>query len=266
MATLHTLPQEPVFPARLHHHFDRHALHALDRFVVVAEQQKRDLVKWYGAPLGVFRVIPNGADAACFVRRASAVKREDLGLEAGDILVAHVGSVAPVRGQLVLAEALKRARGSCPRLRAVFVGDVIDPRYASALTAALNDVPDTPFRHLGYRRDATEILRLADIAVISSFQEGHSFALLEAMALGKAILATDVESNAESLAHGVAGLLVPRGDAAVMAEGLGRLCSDPNLRTRLGEAARLRAERHYTEARTIRETICLYRTLRDAQG
>jgi glycosyltransferase involved in cell wall biosynthesis len=79
------------------------------------------------------------------------------------------------------------------------------------------------------------------------------------MALGRAIVATGIESNAESLGQGEAGLLVPPGDSEAMAVAIRRLHDDRDLRVRLGAAARARAELLYTEERMIHSTFDLYR-------
>ena len=261
LATLHRPPQPPVSPRRIHHLFDRRALRAADRIIVVAEQLGRELVERYDAPSDRLSVIPNGATRDLFVDRASNLRLSQLGYEASGFLVVHVGSVGPWRGQLVLARALGELRDECPQLRAAFVGGVFDPPYAAEVDALLASYGGAPFRRFGHRPDATEILRLADVVVLSSFEEGHSFALLEAMALGRAIVATDLDSNVASLGGGEAGLIVPTGDVRAMADAIRRLYLDADLRARMGAAARARSARFYTEERMVRDTLDVYRSL-----
>jgi len=261
VATLHCQPQPPVSPRFIHHFYDRQALRAADRLVVVSAGQGRKLESWYGADASRIQEIPNGAPADCFAERPSRLDRAALGFAPADVLVAHVGSVYRQRGQLVLAEALASLHASCPRLRAALVGGVMDPEYAAKLDERLAGVPTQPFRRLGHRPDAVEIVRAADIAVVSSFEEGHSLALLEAMALGKPIVATSIESNAASLGNGEAGLLVPPGDSAALAAAIRALYDDAGLCARLGAAARVRAARLYTEERAIQATLALYQSV-----
>lgn len=261
LATLHCQPQAPVFPARIHHHFDRRALRTADRIIVVSEKLRRDMASWYGAPPQRLLVIPNGAAEDCFEQRPAKLTRAQLGFDESDFLVVQVGSILPLRGQLILAQALSSLAGRCPRLGAALLGRVYDADYASEVDQLLATHPKRPFRRFGHRSDATEVLRLADVAVVSSFQEGHSFALLEAMALGKPIVATNIESNAVSLGHGEAGLLVPTGDSEALADALQTLYHDEALRTRLATAARLRAASEYTQERMIQATLGVYRSL-----
>jgi glycosyltransferase involved in cell wall biosynthesis len=261
VGTLHCQPQQPVSPRFLHHYYDRRALRVVDSLIVVSRSQSQKLTRWYGAPERVVREIPNGAPAECFSRRDPLLERSALGFGATDVLVVHVGSILPLRGQVVLADALARLSSACARLRAAFVGQVLDQEYASRLDQILDAVPSRPYRRLGYRRDALEIMRSADIAVVSSFEEGHSLTLLEAMALGKAIVATDIESNSASLGGGEAGLLVPPGDTDALALALRRLHDDERLRRRLGEAAARRAADLYTEDKMFEATLGVYRSL-----
>jgi glycosyltransferase involved in cell wall biosynthesis len=261
VSTLHCQPQLPVFPKRIHHYFDRRALRCADRTIVVSEELRIRLLRWYGAPVARLQVIPNGAATECFERQTAKITRRELGFEPSDFLVVHVGSILPLRGQHVLAQAICNLLPETRSLRAAFVGAVRDREYGASLDELLATQPSTPFRRFGHRADAREILRLADVAVVSSFQEGHSFALLEAMALGKAIVATALDSNAESLGHGEAGLLVPPGDSHAMAAAIRRLHDDKNLRTRLGKAARKRAIRLYTEERMVDSTLDVYRSI-----
>ena len=261
LATLHRPPQVPVSRAAFTIYFDRRALLAADRIIVVAEQLGRELVERYEAPSDRLTVIPNGAPRDLFEERAAKLTLSQLGFEEPGLLVVHVGSVVPWRGQLILARALSELKDECPGLRGAFVGGVFDPTYAAEVDALLASHAGTPFRRFGHRPDATEILRLADVAVLSSFEEGHSFALLEAMALGKAIVATDLESNVSSLAGGEAGLIVTAGDSRAMADAIRRLYLDADLRARMGAAARARAASLYTEERMVRATLDVYRGL-----
>lgn len=85
-----------------------------------------------------------------------------------------------------------------------------------------------------------ELLRAADVLVLPSHAEGQAMALLEAMAHGLAILATPVGAHLEAVTHGVSALLVPPGEVAALEAALVRLIDDPELRARLGRAARAR--------------------------
>jgi glycosyltransferase involved in cell wall biosynthesis len=82
--------------------------------------------------------------------------------------------------------------------------------------------------------------------------------VLEAMAAGLPVVATDVGGMAEAVIDGVTGFLVPPDDADALARALGRLVGDPELRTRMGAAARARYEEHFSPARQARAYEALY--------
>lgn len=102
-----------------------------------------------------------------------------------------------------------------------------------------------PVQLLGFREDIPALLRQADVVVMPSHREGLSIVLLEALAAGKAIVATAVGGNAEALGFGRAGRLVPVGDPAGLAKAVAELVGDPSERAALGSRARARFEAEY---------------------
>ena len=112
-------------------------------------------------------------------------------------------------------------------------------------------------RFLGYRRDLTTIASAADIAVLTSANEGTPVSLIEAAAAGRPAVATRVGGVPEVVTPDT-GLLVPPDDPEAAAAALRRLASDGDLRARLGEAARERALRRYPASRLVADIDSLY--------
>ncbi|NLI75787.1 MAG: glycosyltransferase family 4 protein [Candidatus Riflebacteria bacterium] len=112
---------------------------------------------------------------------------------------------------------------------------------------------------LGHQEDTDALLAQADIFCLPSYREGLSVACLEAMAAGLPVVTTDAPGCRESVEPGVSGLLAPVGDAAGLAAALERLICDPDLRHRLGLAARLRCEREFSAARIFPQLAGEYR-------
>ena len=81
--------------------------------------------------------------------------------------------------------------------------------------------------------------------------------VIEAMLTGLPVVATDVRGPAEQVVQGVTGLKVPAGDAAALAEALGRLARDPDMRDRMGQAGRQRALDRYDERKVLTRTLDL---------
>lgn len=112
----------------------------------------------------------------------------------------------------------------------------------------------------GFQSNIPVWLDSADIFAIPSVYENHSIAILEAMRAGKAIVATDVGGNGESITDGVEGLLVPARDSHALADALERLIKDKSLRDRLSKAARQRYEREFTEEAMMRNIIAVLKS------
>src|SRR5581483_746525 len=116
------------------------------------------------------------------------------------------------------------------------------------------------------RDDVPDLNAAADVFCMPSLWEGLPLALLEAMLAGKAIVASAASGIHEAIADGEQGLLVPPGDDAALAHALGKVLLDPNLRARLGEAARRRAEAEFTIERMADRYERLYADALAARG
>jgi glycosyltransferase involved in cell wall biosynthesis len=164
--------------------------------------------------------------------------------------VVCVGRLVPVKGQLVLLEAVAELIGEGHDLHVELVGD--GPMRAKVERAA---------RELGIERsvevagalshpDVLERLRAADIFCLPSFAEGVPVVLMEAMALGVPVLTTRVMGTPELVQDGVSGLLVAPGNGDELAAGLRRLIEDGSLRQALGAGGRRLVEAEFALSRS----------------
>ena len=168
-------------------------------------------------------------------------------------------------GELVEAARLLRRR-EVP-LRVVLVGPPDPDNPASIPERQLRDwdaAGDVAW--WGERSDIAEIWAKGQIAVLPSHREGLPKSLLEAAACGRPMVAADVSGCREIVKDGVTGLLVPPGDAEGLADALERLARDPDLRRRLGAAARDLVEREFSEEAVVAQTLALYRSLVPGAG
>jgi glycosyltransferase involved in cell wall biosynthesis len=149
-----------------------------------------------------------------------------------------VGRLAPVKGHTVLLEAvaLLRAENRKIRLRIVGGGPLMDALQEQTRKSGLDGVVifEGPVNH----ERVLALYRNADLAVLASFGEGVPVVLMESMATGIPCVATWVNGIPELVRNGIDGLLVAPGDAAGLAAAIGRLLDDPELRARMGRAAR----------------------------
>ncbi len=120
---------------------------------------------------------------------------------------------------------------------------------------------ETGVEWLGHVEDVAALYRRASVVCLPSYREGLPKALIEACAAGRPIVATDVPGCREVVTDGVNGLLARPRDVASLAEALGRLLRDPELRARLGAAGRHRAQAEFDVRLVVRATLEVYRAL-----
>jgi glycosyltransferase involved in cell wall biosynthesis len=116
-------------------------------------------------------------------------------------------------------------------------------------------------RFLGQRSDVPSLLRLADIAIHCSYEEGSSNAVLEAMAAGLPLVVTDAGGNAEAVLDGINGLVVPPRDPKALARAISQILHDRDLASKFGKASRKRVETEYSLAVCLDKYERLYRSL-----
>jgi len=121
-------------------------------------------------------------------------------------------------------------------------------------------------RYLGFRQDIPQLLALADVAVLPSYREGIPQVLVEAAAMGKPLVATDVPGCGEVVLDGVNGLRVPPRDPEALAEAIIALLADPVLRESLGKASRTLAEERFATEKIVQRWLFIYKRVLEAKG
>jgi len=204
-------------------------------------------------------MIPCGVDTEHFSPQDSRAAKEMLGLGADRLVVGSVGRMIPRKGHRYLLEAAARLVEEGSDFDVLLVGD--GPEREPLLRMARRLGLEQRVHFLGDRSDVRACLAAMDVFVLPSLHEGMSNALLEAMAMAKAVVASDGPGNEEVVTDGVSGLVVKAGDAEVLAAGLKSLIDDPSLRRRLGRGAREHAEARFSRAAMVERFEELYETL-----
>jgi glycosyltransferase involved in cell wall biosynthesis len=166
-----------------------------------------------------------------------------------------IGIVARPKDQHVVLEALGRVETP---VRLVLAG--IDPAGPIGARARAVGAPHAVVC-VPFRADVAPLYRLLEIALLPSRIEGFSQSLLEAMALGKPVIASAAGGNLDLVRHETNGLLVPPLDPAAWAAAISRLLGDASLAARLGDAARETARVTFSLDHTVERTLALYRSL-----
>lgn len=200
-------------------------------------------------PHGVER-LSSAAEIASGRRRA----REELRLHPSTVLLGTLGRLSPVKGYHVLVEAMAHL-GDLP-LQWALIGDGaeatrLERRIAElGLASRVRRIPAIPNHH--------DILQAFDIFCAPSLQEGLGLSVLDAMARGTFVIASDVGGLPDLVRDGVTGRLVPPGDPAALAKVIRETALDEAARSRMGTAARRFVEREFTLGRMIGDTERVY--------
>ena len=189
-------------------------------------------------------VIYNGIDPQPFLGPPRRKLRDEWGVRDGEKLVGFVGQLDERKGIADLLRAYEILRKKA-RARLVFVGKgplgtEIRRRAPQAILA-------------GFRKDIPEVMKSLDVLVLPSYWEGFGIVLIEAMAAGRPVVATNVSSIPEIVVDGDTGLLVPVGKPDALAEALFRVLVDSALAKRLGETGRKRVLEQFTVDRMTDE-------------
>lgn len=217
----------------------RPILRRMDGHIAVAEVQKRQLVGMEGLRQEDVRVIYNGVDTNAYRPAAGgerASTRRTLRLSESDVVLVAVGSLKPIKGIDVLLRAIAPVMRSQARAKLVIVGDGPDRAALELLARELGVIDGVRF--VGLRADVDELLRAADALVLSSRSEALPTVLLEGMATGLPVVATNVGGVPEIVEANRSGLLVPAEDVAALGAALARVVTDEALRRTLGARGR----------------------------
>ncbi len=241
---------------------NRWLLKPTDRVSAVGRFVKQALIDNEGIAENRVEVVYNGIDPDAFppaddASRADA--RRLIGVEDDIPLVMQVARFHPVKDHNTAVRAFARVVEDIPDARLCLVGDGAERPATEALAAELGIHDHVLF--LGARNDVDKLLPGADVFLLSSLSEGVSVTLLESMATGLPIVATDVGGNGEVVTHDETGLLSPRGNDKALAENLITLLNAPDKRRMFGRAGRSRLLETFTQDRMHRQYADLYRRM-----
>lgn len=182
-----------------------------------------------------------------------------LGIHEGHQVVGIVARLSPEKNHACLLQAFAEIYPELPLARLLIIGDGVLRAQLEAEVRALRLEGGVVFT--GARHDVPDLLRECDVFALSSTTEGLPLTVLEAMACGLPVVATDVGGNSEAVRDGETGFLVPSGDHHALAKHLKRLLLDPHLASRMGCAGRQRAEDCFDSRVTARKYAELYRSV-----
>jgi glycosyltransferase involved in cell wall biosynthesis len=187
-------------------------------------------------------------------RDARARIRASLGVDDSCHLIGSIGNVIPRKGARYLVAALPKILAAVPDTRLVLAGKLGPADYVRGIRTTAERLAVAPKVIMTGHRDDVDLLMAAlDVCVLPSLDEPLGMAVLEAMAAGLPVVASDVGGLPECLGHGETGTLVPPADAGALADAIIPLLRNPRRRRKLGENGRKRVREHFSaESQTPR--------------
>ena len=228
---------------------------------VVGNSQKvvEQLSSEYRSPGSRPTLIYNGVSLAPFDQPFDKKhKRSQLGLAEGRLVFITVANLIGYKGHEELITAVASIRAQLLQDWVLLIAGRDDGIETIIKEKVINLGLGENVIFLGQRSDVVELLRIADIALLCSHEEGFSNALLEMMAAALPCVATNVGGNPEAVVDGVTGLLVPSKDPGAIAQAILRLANNPRMRRQMGEAGRKRVRQHFSLNACVDEYEALY--------
>jgi glycosyltransferase involved in cell wall biosynthesis len=206
------------------------------------------------------QVIYNGIDTGIF-KRKNTNYRQKLGIGNDAVVVTFVGRLIYAKGAQDLISAFPRIKDTAPNVKLLIVGG--GPYRAELEKLARQTDCHSSILFLGQKNqdEVINVLSTADIFVNPSYSEGLGISVLEAASIGLPIIATDVGGTREIITTDKTGILVKARDVGQLAEELGRLLANAELRGKLGKNARILAKRKFSWDKITGEYIKLYTSL-----
>jgi glycosyltransferase involved in cell wall biosynthesis len=206
-------------------------------------------------------LIYNGIDLSLFDRKIDGYDaRKNLGIEQNSFVIIVVANLIPYKGHQDLLEALNLIKNSLPSSWVCIFAGRDDGIGADLKKIAKKFNISSHIKLLGSRKDIPQLLLASDVSILSSHQEGFSNAILEAMAAGLPVIATDVGGNSEAVLYDKSGILVPAKNPEKLASAIISLL-DPIKRTEYGLQGKKRVSNLFSMSKIVESYVSLYKDL-----
>ncbi|MCI5164914.1 MAG: glycosyltransferase [Candidatus Electrothrix sp. GM3_4] len=237
--------------------FDAFYIRFYPKIIAVSPEVKQ-LMRRYFIPEKKIQVIINGIDIEEFRRKKSAGKkiREEFGIAPETPLIGAIGRISPEKGQKYFIDAAAQLLKAFPKARFVIVGEGVQGEAMRNYVVEIGLSDKIIFA--GFRADIAACYSALDIFVLPSLLEGTPMALLEAMATGLPIVATDVGGVGRIIQDGENGLLISPADTDKLATGISTLLADSTKADQLAKNAICTVESKYSAQKMSEDYMALY--------
>ena len=237
------------------HSFSRWKYRQVDLFIA-ASRAITQVLEHDGIPASRIVVVHDGIDVAKIQRLPEVDAHAEYWFPHGVPLLVHVGALVGHKGQKHLVDAMPLVVREVPDAHLVIFGE---GELRPQLERQVKELRlEKRILLPGFREDVLQLVKSADLFVMSSVTEGLGSTLLDAMAMKLAVVGTHAGGIPEAVVDGKTGLLVPPADSRALASAIVRLLKDPPLRQRMGEAGAAHVAEHFGVARLIGGTLAAY--------
>jgi len=231
-----------------------------DHFICVSDYLADHLIRQHGLDRTKINTIYNGVDLDYFEGTPDYPKIKNEFLQKGErILIGAVGRLVAEKGLKYLLTSMPKVLKRFSEARLLLVGDGALRTDLERIAIDLDLTGKVTF--VGFRSDIKEILSSLDILVLPSLLEGFPMIILEAMAMAKPIVASDIPGIREQIIDGKNGILVPIKDPNAMAAAIINILADRKVAENIGLAARKTVDEKFSIERMVAETESLYLSL-----
>jgi len=229
----------------------------IDRIVTVSESNRVFMIETFGRRIeSKLTVIANGIDTSRYTEDREVTADHDVNHRADSRTVVVVAGLNNQKGHEYLFHAIPIILRKIHDARFRLVGDGHLRSHLENLTETLGIKNSVEF--MGFRADVVDIIRSSDLFVLPSIFEGMPLSVIEAMACGKAVVATGVDGTADVMVDNITGYLVPPKDPEQLAQRIIKLLESDELRTQFGAAGRKRACELFSTDRMVKDYKKLY--------
>jgi glycosyltransferase involved in cell wall biosynthesis len=259
VATVHLGEVAPI--GNILSFFRRHALARFKRIIAVSNYTKSLAIN-AGAENSKISVIYNSCDEKYFrYGKNKVTARKKLNLPADTKIILFVGDLIKRKGVSCLIESLQMLKSSQQNFLAIILGKGKELQNLEAMVMEYNMRNFVRFNGNVTRAVLADFYTAADVFVLPSFSEGHSVALLEAMASGLPLVASDIEGNKVTIEEGVNGFLFEKGNPEKLAEKLTIILTDSELQQMMSSnSSKLYVEKFSTKTQ-VEEHLKIYNSL-----
>lgn len=250
-----------LYGTPLQRFLDKRSLSWARHVIAISTGVRKILIDSDGVRPEKITVIHNGIEIPDYHSdRENALRiRNEFSIKENEKVIGAIGSLHPRKGHRYLIEAMKLAFKNKDNIKLMIVGEGVLKAELKRLSEEL--MIENRVIFTGYREDINDLISSMDIVVQPSMEEGFGIAILEAMALGKIVVATDVGGIPEIISNGETGILVPCANADTLAKTLSFLIEKPDLSKTIAEKGKKSVEKDFNIVKMVRKYENLYRDL-----